>query len=128
MDEEVGTFLNVFSLRPDKLARSCEITAHVKFIKTQIPNISSFFFFFFLSVETLYAGPIYSDISRTCKLYDQLIIKYHALFDRYLPYDKMVVRTIRKQLAPKNSRRAGKCLGRFILTGAAYYKRREREC
>ena len=47
VDEEVGTFLNVFSLRPDKLARSCEITAHVKFIKTQIPNISSFFFFFF---------------------------------------------------------------------------------
>ena len=46
VDEEVGTFLNVFPLRPDKLARSCEITAHVKFIKTQIPNISSFFFFF----------------------------------------------------------------------------------
>lgn len=55
-------------------------------------------------METLYAGPIYSVISKTCKLYDQLIFKYHALFDRYLPYDKMVIKIIKKQLAPKNSR------------------------
>ena len=76
--------MNVFSLRPGKLARSCVITAHVKFIKTQIPNISSFFCFKVWKLFTLgqftvsSQRPVNSTTSLSSNIMHSLIGIYHT--------------------------------------------------